>query len=35
MNLFIDAGKNLKVFQPVPFGTVRGEFSIQYLINQN
>jgi hypothetical protein len=35
LNLYIDAGKNIKLYQPTPFGTVRGELSIQYMVNQN
>ena len=32
--MYVDAGKNLKVFQPVPYNTIRAEWSIQYLFNQ-
>jgi len=32
--LYIDAGKNIKILQPVPYGPVRAECSIQYQFNQ-
>jgi DNA-binding transcriptional regulator GbsR (MarR family) len=35
MSVYVDAGKNIKVIQPIPFNTVRAEWSIQYLFNKN
>jgi hypothetical protein len=34
LNFYLDAGKTLKQYQPLPVGLVRGEWSIQYLFNQ-
>jgi hypothetical protein len=34
LNLYIDAGKALKQFQPLPMSLIRGEWSIQYLFNR-
>jgi len=34
MDMYIDIGKNIKTFQPLPYSLFRAEWSVQYLFNR-
>ncbi len=34
MDIYVDIGKNIKTFQPLPFSLFRAEWSVQYMFNR-
>ena len=34
MDIYVDIGKNIKVFQPLPYSLFRAEWSLQYMFNR-